>query len=128
MAKAKSVQIVEKNEGTKIEFAQSGTKLIFGDEEIMINAAKYQRDWPVQVDICADDNRNLVVGVGAGRYYVAQVDIPAVKYEEQEASETTSEGEKAAQEQEKTSVAKEIDMSGVVVTLWAVDDLFPAVD
>jgi hypothetical protein len=128
MAKAKSVQIVEKNEGTKIEFAQSGTKLIFGDEEIMINAAKYQRDWPVQVDICADDNRNLVVGVGAGRYYVAQVDIPAVEYEEQEASETTSEGEEAAQEQEKTSVAKEIDMSGVVVTLWAVDDLFPAVD
>jgi hypothetical protein len=115
MAKAKSVQLVEKNEGTKIAFSQSGTKLYFGDEDIMINAAKYQRDWPVQVDICADDNRNLVVGVGAGRYYVAQVDIPATEYEEQE----TGEGE------EKTSVAKEIDMSGVVVTLWAVDELFP---
>ena len=35
------VKVIEKNEGQKIEYEQSGTRLYFGDDEIMINAAKY---------------------------------------------------------------------------------------
>ena len=47
------VKVIEKNAGEKIAFEQSGTRLIFGDDEIMLNAAKYQKDWPVEVDIAA---------------------------------------------------------------------------
>ena len=79
---ATKVKVIEKNEGQKIAWKQSTTKLTFGDDELMVNVAKYQKDWPVQLDICGDRDGNLVLGVGEGRYYVAQVDIPAVKYTE----------------------------------------------
>ena len=59
----KNVQVVEKNTGTKIDWKQSGNKLIFGDDDLSIRCDTRQRDWPVQVDICADEDRNLVIGV-----------------------------------------------------------------
>lgn len=114
MAKENPVQIVEKNEGTKIEFEQSGKKLFFGDDEIMVNAAKYQREYPVHLDVCANKDKNLVIGVGEGTYYVAQVDIPAIEY-----TETETEGET-------TREALPLDMGDVIVTLWSIDDLTPA--
>ena len=80
----KNVQVVEKNTGTKIDWKQSGNKLIFGDDDLSIRCDTRQRDWPVQVDICADEDRNLVIGVGKGRYYVAQVEIPPIAYVETE--------------------------------------------
>ena len=115
MAVKEKIKVVEINEGTKIQYTQSDTKLFFGDDEIMINCAKYQRDWLVHLDICADKNNNLVLGVGEGRYYVAQVDIPATKYVEE--TETV--------EDEKQTVLKpvDLDMSDVTLTLWSIDDL-----
>ena len=68
---ATKVKVIEKNEGQKIAWKQSTTKLTFGDDELMVNVAKYQKDWPVQLDICGDRDGNLVLGVGEGRYYVA---------------------------------------------------------
>lgn len=115
MAKENPVQIVEKNEGTKIDFEQSGKKLFFGDDEIMVNAAKYQREYPVHLDICANKDQNLVIGVGEGTYYVAQVDIPAIEY-----AETEAEGE-----DESGREALPLNMADVVVTLWSIDDLTP---
>lgn len=125
--KKNAVKVVEKNPGTKIAYEQDNTKLIFGDDGLMVNAAKYQRDWPVQIDICADGNQNLVVGVGTGRYYVAQLDIPATEYTETEAEKAVTEtvdGEeitKTITVTEKT--AKPLDMSKAVLTLWSLDDL-----
>lgn len=126
-ANENSVQIVEKNIGTKIAYEQDGTKIVFGDDELMVNAAKYQRDWPVQVDICADSNNNLVIGVGTGRYYIAQLDIPATAYTE---TETESEVTETVDGEEVTKTvtntvreAQELDMTGVVLTLWSLDDL-----
>ena len=75
------MQIVEKNQGPKIAYEESGTRLFFGDDELMLNVAKYQRDWAVQVDICRNRDAQLVIGTGEGLYYVAQVDIPAIQYE-----------------------------------------------
>lgn len=110
------VHVVEINEGTKIPFEQSGSKLFFGDDEIMVNCSKYQRDWPVHLDICADRYKNLVIGVGEGRYYVAQVDIPEIQYTE----ETTEiEGEEPVT----TLVPVPLNMSDVTLTLWSIDDL-----
>ena len=107
----KNVQVVEKNTGTKIDWKQSGNKLIFGDDDLSIRCDTRQRDWPVQVDICADEDRNLVIGVGKGRYYVAQVE---------DAAGGTMDGES------RNSVKREalpLDMSEVTLTLWSMDDL-----
>ena len=84
MAKTNKVTVTEKNAGQKIDFEQSGTRLIFGDDEIMLNAAKYQKDWDVEVDICRDKSGNLTIGTGSGLRYVAQVMIPAATYTETE--------------------------------------------
>lgn len=127
MSKANAIKVVEKNPGEKIAYEQSDTKIFFGDDELMVNAAKYQKDWPVQVDICADENRNLVIGVGIGRYYVAQVDIPATEYKEieVEAEETTDTDstEETQTTTKKQLVAQPLDMAKVVLTLWSIDDL-----
>ena len=124
----KNVQVVEKNPGTKIDGKQSGNKLIFGDDDLSIRCDTRQRDWPVQVDICADEDRNLVIGVGKGRYYVAQVEIPPIAYVETEIE--AAEGEDAAggtmDGENRSSVKREalpLDMSEVTLILWSVDDL-----
>ena len=43
---ATKVRVIEKNEGQKIAWKQSTTKLTFGDDELMVNIAKYQKGWP----------------------------------------------------------------------------------
>ena len=128
MAKANKVQVLEKNKGTKIAWAQNGNKLVFGDEDLSIRCDTRQRDYPVHVDICADDDGNLVIGVGAGRYYVAQVDIPAITYietvvEPEETGDTPAEdGDNMGRSNIKRE-AQPLNMADVVLTLWSVDDL-----
>lgn len=132
MAKANKVQVLEKNTGTKIDWQQSGDKLIFGDDDLAIRCGTRQRDYPVHVDICADGDGNLVIGVGAGRYYVAQVDIPPVTYTETEAEATApAEVELEDAVTEGTgygmpNIIREpqpINMADVTLTLWSLDDL-----
>ncbi len=137
MSKKNAVKVVEKTPGPKIDWEQDGTRLIFNDE-LMVNAAKFQKDWPVHTDICADDSGNLMVGVGD--YYVAQLDIPAREYIEVEdepeatAAEPTEGEDTPAVEPESGSAdasgmeggnaAKThleplpINMAEVVLTLW----------
>jgi hypothetical protein len=107
------IQIIEKNEGPKIAYEENSTMVFLGDYEIMINMAKYQRDWPVHIDICSNRDNQLVVGTGEGLYYVAQFDIPAIKYTEPETEEEIPE-------------PLPIDMSEVVLTLWSLENLVPS--
>ena len=131
---ATKVKVIEKNEGQKIAWKQSTTKLTFGEDELMVNVAKYQKDWPVQLDICGDRDGNLVLGVGEGRYYVAQVDIPAVKYTEPQpiepdeaeiAAAAESENGEGGGMQQRFTPAEVIplEMSDVTLTLWAINGL-----
>lgn len=101
--------VVEKNTGTKIEYEVSKTKITF-DDELTLNLQKLQKEEPVHKDICYDAEGDLVIGLDSGRYYVAEVDIPAFEYE------TTGEGE---EEETKTLP---LDMNKVVLTLWSIDD------
>ena len=68
---ANNVKVIEKNPGQKIEWEQSGTRLYFGDDELMLNAARYQKDWPVSVDVCKDRAGNLTIGTESALRYVA---------------------------------------------------------
>lgn len=127
----KKVKVIEKNAGEKIAFEQSGTHLIFGDDEIMLNAAKYQKDWPVEVDICRDKADNLTIGTASGLRYVAQVMIPAATYtetviEEPEAPEADAEGaeqtENGGMNQQNVQRDKNpLDMGDVTVVLWSIE-------
>ena len=101
--------IIEKNEGTKIDFEVSGTKITFADE-LMINLNKIRKDEPVHKDICFDADGDLVIGIECGRYYVAEIDIPANEYE------IIGEGD------DQTSQLLPLDMDKVVLTLWSIDD------
>ena len=133
MAKTNKVTVIEKNAGQKIDFEQSGTRLIFGDDEIMLNAAKYQKDWDVEVDICRDKSGNLTIGTGSGLRYVAQVMIPAATYtetviEEPEAPEADAEGteqtenENGGMNQQNVQRDKNpLDMGDVTVVLWSIE-------
>ena len=115
MADQNPVQVIEKNPGTKIEWRQNGTKLIFGDDDLTIKCATRQRDWLVHDDVCMDENGNLVIGVGVGRYYVAQVDIPEKQYVEVPDPDAE---EKDATKRE----ALPLDMGEVVLTLWSIEE------
>ena len=103
------VKVVEKNEGAKIAYEEQGTKLFFGDDEIMLNVAKYQKEWPVVIDICKDKAGNLTIGTESANRYVVQVEIPEVKYTEIEKEEETE------------RKAEPLDMSEVILILWSVD-------
>lgn len=125
------VKVIEKNAGEKIAFEQSGTRLIFGDDEIMLNAAKYQKDWPVEVDICRDKADNLTIGTASGLRYVAQVMIPAATYtetviEEPEApeadAEDTEQTENGGMNQQNVQRDKNpLNIGDVTVVLWSIE-------
>lgn len=118
-----NVTVIEKNPGRKIEWVQDGPRLTFGDDELMVNVAKYQRDWPVHLDVCGDKSGNLVIGVGEGRYYVAQVDIPPIQYAKPEPAEAAADdmAESGEAQESVTMEPVPMELSDVTLTLWAID-------
>ena len=74
------MKIVERNAGQKIDYELHGTRLSFADGELTLDLARYQQDEAVMRDIMVDGEGYLTNG--RGRYYVAQVEIPAKEYEE----------------------------------------------
>ena len=116
-----TVKVIKKNPGSKVAWEQDGYRLYFGDEEIMVNASKYQRDWPVHLDICSNRDGQMIVGTGDGLYYVAQIDIPATKYTEPEMPETDGETDGMTAGKPPKPIA--LNMGDVTLTLWATENL-----
>lgn len=73
------MNIVKVTEGNYIDYSVSKNKITFNDE-LMINVAKYERDFPVTVDVCIDKYGSVTTGLGLK--YAAQVEIPARGYNE----------------------------------------------
>ena len=113
------MNIIHKNEGTKIPYEVFGNKICF-DDDLTINLAKREEDWPVHIDICHDADGELVIGAAAGRAYVAEIDIPKREYIEKEAEEgvATDEG---GMNGGPTMEAVPFDIDRVTLTLWAVE-------
>lgn len=107
--------VVEKNEGEKIPYEVSDTKIIFGDDELMVNCKSRERDYEVTLDICRDTADGLTVGVNTeAREYVAQITIPARQYEEVDTGEKD--------EDEKPIIERKplpFNMKKCTLTLWA---------
>ena len=93
-----------------VDYEISGNKIYFGDDELMINLAKKERDDAVHIDICSDYTGGLVIGTGgSARAYVAEIDIPPRQYVEVEGEEGT----------ERQPVPFDIDT--ITLTLWEME-------
>ena len=73
-----------KTPGTHIDYETTGKSIIFGDDDLAINLKNRERDESVQIDVCSDSTGNLTMGTAAGLRYVAQIEIPARQYTEEE--------------------------------------------
>lgn len=118
--------VEEMNAGQKIAYDVDGTKLDFAEGALTMDLDRYRRDYPVTKDVMADGDGNLTLGSG-GRYYVAQVEIPANTYTEvpAEKKEEPVEAQDEGEEQHGTpdGVAMQLDpldMDKVVLRLWCV--------
>ena len=98
--------VIEQNEGKKVDYEVSGSKITFGNDEITLNLAKYERDDEVRINICNDDNNIMIAGLS--KYYVANIIIPARCYNDN--------GE-----------AVPFSMENVKLVLWALIDIVPEV-
>ncbi len=81
-----------------IEYALSGSKITFGDDELTINLASRERDFEVSLDICIDEEDGVVIGTGGrAQKYAAQIVIPARRYDVIEDGRTKTENRKKFQ-------------------------------
>lgn len=113
------MNIIHKNEGAKIPYEVFGNKVCF-DDDLTINLAKREEDWPVHIDVCHDADGELVIGAAAGRAYVAEIDIPKREYIEKEAEESVATDE-GGMNGGPTMEAVPFDIDRVTLTLWAVE-------
>ena len=108
--------IVEKNEGPKIEYEVKDTatkKTICFDDDLTINLKKREQDWPVHIDVCYDEDGELVLGTAAGRRYVAELDIPERQYTEE------------VDPEDPEQIIREpvpLDLDTVTLSLWSLED------
>ena len=104
--------IVEKNEGPKVEYTVTGTEVNF-DGQLMLDLSRYERDFPVHLDICKDKFGFLTMGLAQS--YVAQIDIPERQYTMEE-NGTDEEGNPNIQ-----PVPVPFSMDIVKITLWRME-------
>ncbi len=126
------MKVIEKNSGKKIAYELTGTKLDFADGALRLDLARYQRDSVVTKDIMVDSEGCLTTG--HGQYYAAQVEIPAMEYDEQiiPAEEPTGASNDADAESEsgmggtRETVIRTplpLDMDKVTLYLFAIDGI-----
>ena len=119
---------VIKTPGTHIAYETTSKSIIFGeDEDLSINLKNREQDEKTLIDICSDSDGFLVVGTAAGLRYVAQVEIPARQYteEEQENPNYDPEAEEGAEARNKTIVVREpvpFYIDNCTIYLWGMEE------
>lgn len=106
-----AVKIIEKTGGEKVDVRVTGTKVYLGDDEMILNLSKYERDDPVHIDIGLNSRGFLTFGV-SDRYAV-QIDIPGREYDLEETGEVDENGSPRMKKK-----AKAFSMNNVTLTLW----------
>ena len=85
--------------------------MYLGDDEMVLNLSKYERDDPVHIDIGLNARGFLTFGV-SDRYAV-QIDIPGREYELVDSGELDENGSPRMKK-----VAQPFSMNNVTITLW----------
>lgn len=101
-------------DGPTVQYELMGNTLSFNDGELMINLEKREKDFPRQIDICEDEYGGLCMGLA--RKYVAQVDIPARRYD------YINNGQRENGEPIIERVAIPFDPQRVAITLWDMEE------
>ena len=96
--------IKEVNEGKKIAYEVDGNRIYFGDDELMLNLSKYERDAEVVINICMDSEHILTSSLS--EYFVANIIIPARAYEDAEKTKPIA-----------------FNMDNVTLMLWAIEEV-----
>lgn len=112
------MKIVEMNQGKKIDYSLAGTTLDFADGALALNLARYQQDEPVVRDIMVDADGYLTTG--RGRYYAAQVEIPAQAYAEEPAAEND---DASAEQGSAARTPLPLNTDDVTLYLFAIDGI-----
>lgn len=104
-------------ENNHIAYSIKGSKITFGDDEKMLNLAKYEKDDAVHITDSVDANGNLV-GNSNGLYYAYEIDIPAreYKYVADESGEQDGSGTSKTQK-----IPVPFDMDKCTLTLWKLE-------
>ncbi len=105
--------VTEKNSGVYISYALDGTKLNLNEGALILDFSSFQQDYPVHLDISADENGALVLG--PSQWYVAELDLPARSYYI-EAGEADDFGFPKLRK-----VPRPLDMDKVKLMLWALE-------
>lgn len=117
---------VIKTPGKHIGYETTSKSIIFGDDDLSINLKNREKDEVVTVDICSDNDGFLVVGVAAGLRYVAQVEIPARQYNEEEKPNPAYDPEaEMGSEVQQTIVVRTpvpFDIENCTIYLWGMEE------
>lgn len=121
------MNVIEKTPGTYVEYETTSKSIIFGDDDLSINLKNRERDEKVLIDICADANGELTMGTAAGLKYVAQVEIPARQYTEEEKENPyydpeAEEGTEAARKTIVTRTPVPFDIDNCTLYLWGMEE------
>lgn len=112
------MKTVKVSEGNYIDYSVSKAKITFNDE-LMVNVAKYERDFPVTIDVCIDKFGAVTTGLGVK--YAAQIEIPERQYTETEIQNPDYNPE---DEQSRPTITKKdpvpFSMEKVVLKLYAI--------
>lgn len=113
--------------GTYIEYEITKKSIIFGDDDLAINLNNREKDEKVLIDICSDANGELTMGVAVGLNYIAQVEIPARQYIEEEQDNPkydpeAEEGTEEAREKIITRTAVPFDIENCTIYLWGMEE------
>jgi hypothetical protein len=101
--------VSDKNQGPKASYELQENVLAFRDGELSLDLSRYERDFPVHIDVCSNEYDMLTIG--PSMKYVAEIDIPAREYDEEETGDA---------ENPVTLIPRQFDISKVQLTLWAV--------
>lgn len=117
---------VIKTPGRHVEYETTAKSIVFGDDDLSINLKNRERDERVLIDVCTDSNGELTMGTAAGLKYVAQVEIPARQYEEEEQDNPAydPEAEEGTETARKTVVVRTpvpFDIDNCTVYLWGME-------
>jgi len=118
---------VIKTPGRHIEYVATGKSILFGDDDLAVNLKNREKDEAVTLDICSDKSGSLTMGTAAGFKYVAQVEIPARRYNEREVPNPgyDPDAEEGAEAARATTIIREpvpFDIDNCTIYLWGMED------
>lgn len=120
------VKYMPENTEDVIEYEVDGNYLILDDGDTAVNLKKREQDYDVHIDWCFDKFGMLMNGTGEGaQKYVAQVDIPARRYEEVEKENPDfNSSEDECETNKRMLVTRKpvaFSMDTVTLTLWGLE-------